>query len=212
MDNIDISQKIKNIIEKTKQYIDENLMPIIIEKRELLEGNLFTDHHTIVYTDYFIPKVENICFLTMNKNIKNVMEIGFNSGFSSLLMLISNPNIKITCFDIGEHSYTVPCYNKIKEDFGDRINLILGDSKKTLCKFNEKQDLIHIDGGHTDDVALSDMYNSYRLSKDKTIIIMDDYNFTNLKSLWDEFVKNHDLKYVNVFHSTHCHDIKQVFF
>lgn len=199
-------------IKKTKQYIDEKLMPIIVEKGELLEGNIFTNHHELDYTNRFISKIENIIFLVSDKNIKNVMEIGFNSGFSALLMLMSNPDIKLTCFDIGTHIYTVPCYNKIKEDFGDRINLILGDSTKTVPNFHEKQDLIHIDGCHETDVALVDVHNSYRLSKDKTIIIMDDYDFNNLKQLWDNFVESHHLKHIDIFHPTIYHDIKQVSF
>ena len=65
-------------------------------------------HHTSNYTDVFLNKSKNISNLVLNKNIKNVMEIGFNSGFSTLLMLISNPNIHISCFDLGEHKYTIP--------------------------------------------------------------------------------------------------------
>ena len=80
------------------------------------------------------------------------MEIGFNSGFSTLLMLISNPNIHIFCFDLGEHKYTIPCYEKLKETFGDRINITIGDSTKTLQNINDNYDLIHIDGGHSTEV------------------------------------------------------------
>ena len=99
-------------------------------------------HHTTNYTDVFLNKTKNISNLVLNKNIKNVMEIGFNSGFSTLLMLISNPNICISCFDLGEHKYTIPCYEKLKETFGDRINITIGDSTKTLQNVNNTYDLI----------------------------------------------------------------------
>lgn len=40
-------------------------------------------------------------------------------------------------------------HQKIKETFGDRINIIIGDSTKTLqYMLHEQYDLIHIDGGH----------------------------------------------------------------
>jgi hypothetical protein len=39
---------------------------------ELLKGNIF------------INKQKNINYVVLNKNIKNVMEIGFNSGFTTL--------------------------------------------------------------------------------------------------------------------------------
>ena len=202
---------INNNITKAKNYIDTNLLPIINNCGELLEGNIFMLHHTTIYTDVFINKAKNISNMVLNKNLKDVMEIGFNSGFSTLLMLLTNPNINITCFDLGEHTYTMPCYNKIKETFGNRINIIIGDSTKTLQKVNAIYDLIHIDGGHSTEVANSDIINSYRLSKQGTILIMDDYNFPNLHNLWDNYIIKYNLKnlHINVYNSPH-HDIKYV--
>jgi hypothetical protein len=202
---------INNNINKTKAYIDTNLLPIIYNCGELLEGNIFTIHHTTVYTDVYLNKSKNISNLVLNKSIKKVMEIGFNSGFSTLLMLISNPNINITCFDLGEHKYTIPCYEKLKETFGDRINIIIGDSTKTLQNVNDIYDLIHIDGGHSTEVADSDIINSYRLSKKGTILIMDDYDFPNLHNLWDNYIIKYNLKKLDIgLYITSHHDIKYV--
>lgn len=202
---------INNNINNAKSYIDTNLLPIIHNCGELLEGNIFMIHHTTNYTDVFLNKSKNISNLVLNKNIKNVMEIGFNSGFSTLLMLISNPNIHISCFDLGEHKYTIPCYEKLKETFGDRINITIGDSTKTLQNINDNYDLIHIDGGHSTEVADSDIINSYRLSKQGTILIMDDYDFPNLHNIWDSYIVKYNLKNIdiNVYNSPH-HDIKYV--
>ena len=202
---------INNNINQAKSYIDTNLLPIIRNCGELLEGNIFMIHHTTNYTDVFLNKTKNISNLVLNKNIKNVMEIGFNSGFSALLMLLSNPNICISCFDLGEHKYTVPCYEKLKTTFGDRINITFGDSTKTLHNVNDNYDLIHIDGGHSTEVASSDIINSYRLSKQGTILIMDDYDFSHLHYLWDSYIIKYNLKklHINVYESPH-HDIKYV--
>jgi hypothetical protein len=202
---------INNNINKAKEYIDTNLLPIIHNCGELLEGNIFMLHHTTNYTDIFLNKSKNISNMVLNKNIKNVMEIGFNSGFSTLLMLISNPNICISCFDLGEHEYTLPCYEKLKETFGDRINITIGDSTKTLHNVNDNYDLIHIDGGHSTEVANSDIINSYRLSKQGTILIMDDYDMPNLHNLWDSYIIKYNLKklHISVYESPY-HDIKYV--
>lgn len=202
---------INNNIIKTKAYIDENLLPIIHNCQELLEGNIFMKHHTTNYTDIFINKSKNISNLVLNKTIQSVMEIGFNAGFSTLLMLISNPNLHVNCFDLGEHKYTIHCYEKIKETFGDRINITIGDSTKTLPNINNNYDLIHIDGGHSTEVADSDIINSYRLSKQGTILIMDDYDFPNLHDLWDSYIVKYNLKKLNInlYNSPH-HDIKYV--
>ena len=202
---------INNNINKAKTYIDLNLLPIIHNCGELLEGNIFMLHHTTNYTNVFLNKIKNISNLVLNKNINNVMEIGFNSGFSTLLILLSNPNICISCFDLGDHKYTIPCYEKMKETFGDRINITIGDSTKTLDNVNDSYDLIHIDGGHSTEVANSDIINSYRLSKQGTILIMDDYDFPNLHNLWDSYIIKYNLKKldINVYDSPH-HNVKYV--
>ena len=202
---------INNNINKTKAYIDTNLLQIIRNCGEQHEGNIFMLHHTTNYTNVFLNKTKNISNLVLNKNIKSVMKIGFNSGFSTLLMLISNPNICISCFDLGEHRYTIPCYERLKETFGDRINITIGDSTKTLQNVNGNYDLIHIDGGHSTEVATCDIVNSYRLSKKGTILIMDDYDFPNLHNLWDSYINAYNLKALNInlYDSPH-HDVKFV--
>ena len=198
-------------IRNTVLYINEHLLPLIEETGELLEGNLFMNHHTTSHKDIFPNKIKNISKLLLNKNIERVMEIGFNSGFSALLMLLSNPTIHITCFDIGEHNYTMPCYEKLKATFGERINLIVGDSRETIRNTHDTYDLIHIDGGHLTEVAMSDINQSYRLSKNGTILIMDDYDFDNLCYLWDNSITIYNLKplVIPLYYTPH-HDIKYV--
>jgi predicted O-methyltransferase YrrM len=202
---------IHHYINKAKEYINEFLLPIIQNSNELLEGNIFMVHNTTVYTNIFENKSKNISNLVLNTSVKNVMEIGFNAGFSTLLMLLSNPYIKITCFDLCEHKYTLPCYTKLKETFGDRIHLIGGDSTKTLPLINETYDLIHIDGGHSTEIAESDIINSFRLSKKGTILIMDDYDFDNLHTLWDKYIDLYKLQDLDIstYNSPH-HDIKYI--
>ena len=198
-------------IEISKNFINDNLLPIIHNTKENLEGNIFMLHNTTNYTNVYQEKAKNISNLVLNKNITNIMEIGFNAGFSTLLMLISNPNLKITCFDLGEHKYTKPCYDKIKETFGDRINLILIDSKKTLDTINNHFELIHINDGHSIDNVESYIINSYKLSKQGTIIIMDDYDLPNLTTLWDKYIDQYDLKILNIgLYDTKKQDIKYV--
>ncbi len=202
--------KINEAIQSSKHFIDCHLMPIIKNTNELLEGNIFMFHNTYNYTDLFVNKTKNISNVVLNKNVKNVMEIGFNAGFSTLLMLFTNPNIHVHCFDLGEHKYTLPCFNKIKEYFGNRLEITIGNSVETLMNINcVPFDVIHIDGGHSTEVANSDIVNSLRLSKKGTILIMDDYDFPNLHELWDSYVVKHNLQNLQIshFNSPH-HDIK----
>lgn len=83
MDNIDYD----NIINKTKDIINNELLPIINNIGEPLEGNLFMYHLTTEHYSEFIIKQKNIIQTANQKNIKEILEIGFNSGFSALLFL-----------------------------------------------------------------------------------------------------------------------------
>jgi len=121
------------------------------------------------------------------------LDIGFNAGFSTLLMLNSNPHVKITCVDICEHEYVIPCYNKIKEDYGDRVKLVVGDSRHVLKQMTTKFDLIHIDGGHGEEVCENDIQEAYRMSKTGTIIIMDDVEIPSVNEIWKKYVKEYDM-------------------
>lgn len=182
----------ENIV-KSKQYISSNLIPIINDSFEILEPSIFTLQHT-AYNDTYINKAKNICSIVLNKNITNVLEIGFNAGFSALLMLLSNENLKITCVDICTHTYTSKCYERMKEIFGDRINLVIGDSMTVLPNINEKFDIIHVDGGNTHELLINDTIHAYKLSQKGTIIIM---NNLNMHMLWHKFKTSYNLKNIN---------------
>jgi predicted O-methyltransferase YrrM len=202
-------QSIYNTIQKTKNFIDTILIPVIESCNEKLEGNLFMLHEQLNYTDQFLPKQQNLVALTMKQNVKHVLEIGFNSGFSALLMLMSNPDLHITCVDICSHSYTIPCYNAIKQHYGERIQFLKGNSALVLSKLNAKYDLIHIDGAHDIYIGTSDVVNSYRLSKNGSVIIMDDYDFEHLRTLWDNNMSIYQFKpLVTQLYNCNLHDIR----
>jgi Methyltransferase domain len=182
-------EQIEDNINSCVKYINDNLMPIINDVGETLEGHIFCDK-------LFRNKQRNISLLSTKYN--NVLEIGFNSGFSAALMLISNPNLKLTCVDIGIHNYVIPCYEQLKKDFGDRITLHIGDSTRVLPELvnsSLKYDLIHIDGSHDVDIAEKDIVYTYRVSNVGTVIIMDDMNLEQyhypLVQLW--------VKYLNIY-------------
>jgi hypothetical protein len=214
-------------IEKTKHYIINKLIPIIYQSGEILEDNIFIDHLTNKFTDTFILKIKNICNLLLNKNLRNVCEIGFNNGFSTLLMLTCNTNINIVCFDLCDHKYTLQCYTQLRETFGNRIDLVNGDSTKTMTLYNniynkkensensknkeKKFDLIRIDGCNNMEIVKSNINNSLLLARYGTIMIMDNYDSPDLNILWDKFVNKHNLQTldISIYKSQH-HDIKYI--
>lgn len=186
----------EEILSTWKDFIEKELMPIINDSGELLEGNIFSYNTCKDYNFEYFEKQYNIalCGTKLNKN-SHILEIGFNSGFSALLFLMaSDKSVKITCVDINYHKYTVPCFNILKKHFGERINLIIGDSTKVLPNLDTSYDLIHIDGGHSTEIAVNDINNSIRLAKQNCIIIMDDVNVECLKNVWNECVEKYKLK------------------
>ena len=104
----------------------------------------------------------------------------------------------------------MPCYNIIKSYFGDRVNLIIGDSTLVVPTINDTFDLIHIDGAHDTDVAEKDIINSIALSNDNCILIMDDTDMIDLHILWNKYCKQYNLlEYQYPLFDTFRHSIKR---
>jgi predicted O-methyltransferase YrrM len=203
-------QEIQEIINNAKKIISNDLLPIIKSVNEKLEGNIFMFHHSTEYTNEFFDKQVNFILAAKKENINSILEIGFNAGFSTLLMLLTNKTLKITCVDICEHSYTKLCFLKLKEIFGDRLELLPGSSIKVVPKLiGNTFDLIHIDGCHLVNIAEKDIQNCLKLCKSNTILIMDDTQDKELFDLWYKYVRNYgllDLK--GIFVDTKYHNIK----
>ena len=180
----------KKILNNNKKHFD-NLSTICKQIGERVEGNCFTEHLNI---DHIMKELiyKQLNHFSLGMNATNIMEIGFNAGHSSLLYLLSNPNSKLTIFDICSHAYTIPCYKYLQEMFPHRLQIYPGDSTKTVPSFiinnpNTKFDLIHIDGCHHLDIASQDFYNSLKLASD--IIIWDDTHMKHLDNLLNEYIK-----------------------
>merc|ERR1712232_535230 len=89
-----------------------------------------------------------------------IVEIGFNAGHSSLLMLFAHPTVTVVAFDLCEHVYTQPCFDALSAAFPGRIQLVPGRSQHTVPRWAHGSgpcaDLIHIDGDHEAGAARQD--------------------------------------------------------
>lgn len=116
---------------------------------------------------------------------KRVFEIGFNGGHSSETFLKSNKNIEVISCDIGGYFYTKFGKFYLMRKYGNRFKLIVGDSKKVVPNhtkmFEDKFDLIYVDGGHKFEDALQDIINCRLFSTEDTYLLVDDviYNTRN---------------------------------
>ena len=112
------------------------------------------------------------------KHSQNVLEIGTYMGHSLLIMLLSNPNLKITCIDISDE-YTRPAVNILNKYFNNAITFIHKDSLTALQTLNDKFDFFHIDGHHE---------NNYIEQEFKFIEKLNNNDFNNniLKVIFDD--------------------------
>ena len=179
----------------------KNITKILKYVGERVEGNLICD----VRPDNYVlnknkSKIKNLQYLCKNK--KKIIEIGVNGCHSLLLMLLINPNAEYLLFDLGNHKYTIPTLKYIKTQFPTtKINIIFGNSVETMSEYirvNQNNinsfDLIHLDGGHTENIFSQDYLNSKKLIVNKGIIIFDDYNMSNIKNFIDKKLKDNKIK------------------
>ena len=114
------------------------------------------------------------------RNGTSIAEIGFNAGHSAMLMLMSNPSVRVQSFDNARHAYAKQAFQYLKEKFPNRsLEIEWGDSAKTVPLFHAHQpdikfDIVIVDGGHEFDVAIADMINLRLLSHPNTLLIVDD--------------------------------------
>lgn len=183
-----------------RQHTDE-LIKIINNSNELLEGNIFFQDQcrnlrsNRLNINFYHKRKQ---LYTLAKRNSHVLEIGFNSGFSALVMLVSNPTLQLTSLDICEHQYTNACYEYLKKIFNSRINLIKGDSRHTLpylLKSNNNFGLYIVDGGHTQDVAESDIRNIVTYANAGALVLIDDTDNENIKNIIDH---NTNLAQINI--------------
>jgi len=192
----------ENIIKNYNDFIIEHLLPIIKDHSEKYNEDLENNIYENIDKNNNIQK--NIIFLSNLPDVENVLDIGFHSGFSTLLFLMSNSKIKVTAIDIVKYSYVIPCYLKIKSYFKDRITLIWGNSIEELKNININMnfDICNIDGSSDKEITKIDIKNSLLLLKNNGCIILND----DIKNYIDN-----DLVHQNSTHQNSTHQIAGAF-
>ena len=100
---------------------------------------------------------------------------------------------------LKENLNSIQSIEKFLKKFKKNINLVKGDTNKTLKKTNLKKiDFAFIDGGHSYETTYSDLTMLYSSMKNKSkTIVCDDYidtsYITDVKKAVDDFVKENNL-------------------
>ena len=122
-------------------------------------------------------------------NYINILKIGFGDGFSILLLLMTNPTIKIKCIDKYNNVKIDAYYKLLKNDFGDRIELIYSDIE-TFMKYKIQFDIIYFD---TYNISYSDINNILLSVGKKFLFIIDNYDNNEIGELWNKYIIDYNL-------------------
>ena len=168
-------------------YLDilAKLNKIALSAGEAVEGNIFYEHNSTALEELsprFLNKRRALAAAAQMFN--NTLEIGFNAGHSALLLLIANHKLNYTAIDICTHNYTIPCFEYLRSLFGNRINLVQGNSMHAFPLLNDHEfDFYIIDGGHGVEVAEADLKNVIKFGRHDSIILFDDSDFPQLRTI-----------------------------
>jgi predicted O-methyltransferase YrrM len=126
--------------------------------------------------------------------VRTVGEIGFNAGHSSVTFLAAHPTCKVFSFDIMVHPYAKIGKQFVDARYPSRHVLVEGNSLKSVPAFHRSNpsvqfDLIFIDGGHDYSTAYGDLLNMSRLATPKTLLVVDDINFSSVAAAWSQCIE-----------------------
>jgi hypothetical protein len=137
-------------------------------------GSYLFDGQSYSYQEETLRKQEELYRYSMCA--KNALEIGVYVGHSLLLMLLANPDLKITCID-NDDKFAKKAVIYLNEQFNNRITFIHDDALKALETLSADEfDLIHIDADHNDEAVLAQFHASCRVAKKNATVIFDDYD------------------------------------
>ena len=115
-----------------------------------------------------------------------------------LTPLSTQPLLQFTIFDLGDHSYILPCLQYIQSQFSQvDFEFIKGDSTITIPQWmienNDKlgtYDLIHIDGGHSEHCIKNDFLNVDLMIKVGGVVIIDDSDMPDIKKYIEKYLSS----------------------
>ncbi len=114
-----------------------------------------------------------------------IAEVGFNVGHGAHTLIKGASKIsKFVSFDICSHDYVKNSWKFFTDRF-EFFETHQGDSLVVFRDFSDKNqnsfDLVHVDGCHTFEIALSDIESAFKLAKTGGIVIVDDFNIEEIQ-------------------------------
>jgi O-methyltransferase len=136
-------------------------------------GSYLIDGQSYAYQRETFKKQEAL--FRVGQTSSSILEIGVYLGHSLLILLLANPTLRITCID-NDPTFTPAAVAYLNAQFGNRITLLLGDSRtilssQTLGPF----DCIHIDADHRPEAVQREFDLSRPFALPGARFVFDDY-------------------------------------
>ena len=140
-----------------------------------------------------IMQDEGIDYLTtfiIKHQIETVLEIGTAVGYSSIMMCLSNPKVKVVTIERDEERYMEALKNIKEFNLEDRITPIYKDALDV--KLKDKFDLIFLDGAKGQNINFMEHFEN-NLAEDG-YFITDNINFHGYVDKSEEEIKSKNLR------------------
>lgn len=145
--------------------------------------------------------------LAANPDVRNICEIGFNGGHSTLRWLLRS-QAHVYSFDLGVHLYARPAAMWLMTKFPGRLTVTWGDSLTEVPMFfsrhpHIKCEIISIDGGHDYAAAKKDLEHlAPAAALPHNRILMDDTFLHEVKQAWDEMIRSGQVEELETYSGT----------
>lgn len=140
-------------------------------------------------TGHMVPNDDTIAFwkeVHEKTKFKRFMEIGFNAGHSSSILLTLFEDISLVSYDICLYEISVPNSMVVKQRFGDRFTFVPMSSMDILPEdINGKHDILFIDGSHELPFVESDV--NLFLTSDIPYVIIDDLQKKVIRDTFEKY-------------------------
>jgi len=122
-----------------------------------------------------------------------LVEIGFNAGHSSALMLHNFPEASVTSFDLCAHAYWRDCLSVLRRVYGEgRISVVCGDSARTVPSISGTFDAVFVDGSHLYAHVRDDFRHLHRIAATtrdrRPLVVADDCDTTHVALAWSHAI------------------------
>jgi hypothetical protein len=155
-------------------------------------GSYMIDGQRYLYQGDTYKKQEAL--FKVGQTSTRVLEVGVYLGHSLLLLLLSNPNLRITCID-NDASFSPKAVEYLNTHFGNRIDFHLGNSEDVLTNQDLGEfDCIHIDADHREDAVSREFAFTQKFASPEAYFVFDDYEA--LRNLIDGYILSGKLNHI----------------